>query len=174
MQPKNNVDFEYLLFTISIRPDVGKLISGSTRPKLNQDTAAKIPIPLPPTLADQRRIAAKLREQLDAVSRARAAAEAQVEAAKALAAAYVRESLCTDETEDYVLGDCLVKVKQGAGADWRNYRLIGATREGVAPAKEGVGKQPDRASRGLASVVALHALQPRPVEDLAHGCAEPV
>ncbi len=47
-------------------------------------------IPLPP-LAEQKRIAGILKEQLAAVQRARAAAEAQLEAAKALPAAYLRD-----------------------------------------------------------------------------------
>jgi type I restriction enzyme S subunit len=48
-------------------------------------------MPLPP-LAEQQRIAAILTEQMAAVERARAAAEAQLEAAKALPAAYLRSS----------------------------------------------------------------------------------
>jgi type I restriction enzyme S subunit len=50
---------------------------------------ADLEIPLPP-LEAQKRIAAILNEQMGAVERARAAAEAQLEAAKALPAAYLR------------------------------------------------------------------------------------
>lgn len=49
-----------------------------------------IPIPLPP-LAEQRRLAAQLRGQLAAVAEARAALQAQLKAAAALPAAYLRE-----------------------------------------------------------------------------------
>lgn len=42
------------------------------------------------------------------------------------------------------LADCLEEVTQGVGPSWRRYRLLGATREGLAPAKEGVGKAPER------------------------------
>lgn len=42
------------------------------------------------------------------------------------------------------LGECLHEVTQGVGPSWRQYRLVGATREGLAPAKEGVGKNPER------------------------------
>ncbi len=42
------------------------------------------------------------------------------------------------------LGDCLHEVNKGVGASWQRYRLVGATREGLAAAKEGVGKNPER------------------------------
>ena len=42
------------------------------------------------------------------------------------------------------LGDCLIEVAQGVGPDWHKYRVLGATRDGVAPAKEPVGKSPER------------------------------
>ena len=58
-------------------------------PSLKQSTVEKVTIPLPP-LSEQKRIAAILNEQMMAVERARAAAEAQWEAAKALPAAYLR------------------------------------------------------------------------------------
>lgn len=42
------------------------------------------------------------------------------------------------------LSECLREVKTGVGVDWRQYRVVGATREGIAPAKERVGKNPQR------------------------------
>jgi type I restriction enzyme S subunit len=43
-----------------------------------------------------------------------------------------------------VLGDVLNEIKSGIGADWANYPALGATREGLAPAKEPPGKNPER------------------------------
>ena len=40
--------------------------------------------------------------------------------------------------------DCLKEVTQGVGPSWKNYQVIGATRNGLAPAKEAVGKSPER------------------------------
>ena len=57
---------------------------------LNTRDLCDLPIPLPP-LPEQQRIAAVLREQMDAVERARRATEEQLEAAKALPAAYLRQ-----------------------------------------------------------------------------------
>jgi len=42
------------------------------------------------------------------------------------------------------LADCLQEVTQGVGSSWHQFRLVGATREGLAPAKDGVGKSPER------------------------------
>jgi len=66
-------------------------------------------IPLPP-LVEQRRIARILKEHSAAVERARAAAEAQLKAAKALPAAYLREAFEGDESRSwtsYRLGDLI-------------------------------------------------------------------
>jgi type I restriction enzyme S subunit len=51
---------------------------------------SNLEIPLPP-LAEQKRIAAMLNEEMAAIEKARTAAEAQLEAAKGLPAAYLRE-----------------------------------------------------------------------------------
>lgn len=42
------------------------------------------------------------------------------------------------------LDQCLEEVTKGVGPSWHKYRLIGATRSGLAAAKEGVGKNPQR------------------------------
>ncbi len=42
------------------------------------------------------------------------------------------------------LTDCLEEVTHGVGPSWHRLRLVGATREGLAPAREGVGKSPER------------------------------
>ena len=42
------------------------------------------------------------------------------------------------------LADCLVEVTQGIGDQWKQFPVLGATRNGLAPAKEAVGKNPHR------------------------------
>lgn len=64
--------------------------SGAAQPNLSVGSLSKFIIPLPP-LPEQKRIAAILNEQMTAVEKARAAAEKQLEAAKALPAAYLRQ-----------------------------------------------------------------------------------
>jgi len=43
-----------------------------------------------------------------------------------------------------LLGDVLTEIKSGIGADWAKYPVLGATRGGLAPAKERPGKNPER------------------------------
>ncbi len=71
---------------------------GSTVPGLGRENIESLKIPLPPP-AEQKRIAAILNEQMATVERARAAAEARLEAAKALGAAYLRCAFRGLETE---------------------------------------------------------------------------
>lgn len=42
------------------------------------------------------------------------------------------------------LATALKEVVRGVGTSWRNYRVVGVTRSGIAPAKENVGKHPER------------------------------
>ncbi len=63
---------------------------------VKSDKLLALQIPLPP-LPEQKRIAAILNEQLAAVEKARAAAEAQLQAAKALPAAYLRDVFGSEE-----------------------------------------------------------------------------
>ena len=91
LRPHKKIVFHFLLASISIRPDFASIVTGNTRPKLNQAVASSILIPLPP-LAEQQRIAAMLNEQMAAVDKARAAAEAKLEAVNALPAALLRQA----------------------------------------------------------------------------------
>ncbi|MBC1189801.1 restriction endonuclease subunit S [Microcystis aeruginosa CS-558/01A06] len=71
-------------------------------------------IPLPP-LSEQKRIAAILNEQMEAVEKARKATEAQLEAAKALPAAYLRAVFESEEANSWErrkLGD-IAKLERG-------------------------------------------------------------
>lgn len=71
-----------------------------SRERLQPEYVLNALIPLPP-LAEQRRIAALLSEQLAAVEQARAAAEARLEAARELPAAYLREIFESEEARSW-------------------------------------------------------------------------
>ena len=110
---------------------------------INQRVLKAFPVLLPP-LTEQRRIAGVLREQMAAVEKARVAAQARLEAAMALHESYIRESLVKGKTSRHSLSNCLIEVRNGVGPDWSKYPVLGATRGGIAPAKEGVGNTPER------------------------------
>lgn len=48
------------------------------------------------------------------------------------------------ECHRYRVRDVLTEVTKGVGPSWRQYRLVGATRDGIAPAQAAVGKSPER------------------------------
>lgn len=129
-------------------PDVRADIEGRARTaagifKINQRNLAAVRVPIPP-LAEQQRLATVLQEQMAAVERARVAAEARCEAIGALMISYVRRSLKSGNVRRVSLGDCLSEIRSGVGSSWSSYPLIGATREGLAPAKERIGKHPEK------------------------------
>ncbi len=81
---------------------------------VKNDKLLALEIPLPPLL-EQRRIAAILNEQLAAVEKARAAAEAQLQAAESLLAAYLREVFEGEEAKGWErvrLGELLTLRKE--------------------------------------------------------------
>lgn len=144
IRPKPGTADQFFLYCVLITKLSGfqATASGSTVPGLGRSEIESLEIPFPP-LAQQKRIAVILAEQLAAVERARAAAEAQLQAAKALPAAYVRQSLAGSRNL-MALSDCLIEVSRGIGSTWSQYRVLGATRAGLALAKERVGKHPER------------------------------
>ncbi len=95
-------------------------------------------------LEKQRQIAARLKAQLAEVDKARQAAEAQFAEISKLADAMVFDSLRHGNTTKQALGEVLEEVKQGIGGNWADYPVLGATRDGLAPAKEPPGKHPER------------------------------
>ncbi|MCJ7502970.1 MAG: restriction endonuclease subunit S [Acidobacteriia bacterium] len=92
---------EYLYFaTRQAMREIRLQVHGATMRHITKPEFEAIQIPLPP-LEEQKRIAAILNEQMAAVERARAAAEAQLEAAKALPAAYLRAVFSSPESQQW-------------------------------------------------------------------------
>jgi type I restriction enzyme S subunit len=85
---KTDSDVDFLFFYLN-REEVWPT-DAMAQPFITMGGAQSVLVPLPP-LPEQRRIAGILKEQMAAVEKARAAAEAQLQAAKALPAAYLRE-----------------------------------------------------------------------------------
>jgi type I restriction enzyme S subunit len=96
------------------------------------------------SIEHQIRIATHVKSQLAAASEARQAATDQIAELTHLAHAIIRETLNHPDTETHVLGDVLDEVKRGVGPSWADYPVLGATRNGLAPAREPVGKNPER------------------------------
>ena len=90
--PSHGIDSVFLYFALkSSVAYLQRLGSGATFAEVSKSQCENFEIPLPP-LSEQKRIAGILREQMAAVERARAAAEAELEAIEALPAALLRRA----------------------------------------------------------------------------------
>jgi type I restriction enzyme S subunit len=99
---------------------------------------------VPDSIQEQERIAAHLQSQLCEVEKAREANATQFREAAKLASSIVFDTLKMGKPQAHKLGDVLGEVKAGIGEGWKNYPVLGATRAGLAPAKERPGKNPER------------------------------
>jgi len=113
-------------------------------PNISKSVVEDMRIWLPSGIAVQRTIGQRLKAQFSAVEEARQAAKTQIEELAHFANAVIRESLAHPEAETVLLGDVLDEIKRGIGEDWADYPVLGATRSGLALAKEPVGKFPER------------------------------
>lgn len=136
------LDDEFLFFLLTTM-DLRNLANQMGQPVISGASIYAAVCPIPP-LPEQKRIAALLNEQMAAVERARKAAEEQVNAAELYPFALVRESLKGTRPRQMPLGECLDEVRTGVGAEWAKYPVLGATRQGLALAKDPVGKTPER------------------------------
>lgn len=136
----DELDPEFLMYAlICARAELQDLASGATHKTIYMPTLQAFHLCLPSRL-EQGRIAARLKAQLAEVEAARKAAETQLTDVSHLADAIVLDSIRNHRTGAYSLGDVLAEVKSGIGKTWASYPVLGATRDGLAPAKEAPGK----------------------------------
>jgi len=102
-----------------------------------------IAIPLP-DLAVQQQMVALLSQQLFEVAAARVALLQQQRDLGSFANAVIRNSLTEGETHAVSLRSALTEVTHGVGDTWKAFPVFGATRAGLARAKELPGKTPHR------------------------------
>ncbi len=140
----NSIDTNYLFTFLQTRlAHFQEKAVGATVPGLSREDLSSLDIPYLP-IEKQRQIAARLKAQLAEVDKARQAAEAQLRETTQLADAIVFDSIRRSKTTKHNLGEVLEEIKQGIGESWADYPVLGATRAGLAPAKEPPGKKPER------------------------------
>jgi type I restriction enzyme, S subunit len=103
LRPSSQVvpDFLYIYFQSSnYWTQIRAKARGGAQPNVNATLLAALSLPLPPR-DEQSQIAAILNEQMAAAERARTAAEAQLEAAKALPAACLRTAFESTEAQSW-------------------------------------------------------------------------
>ena len=115
--PSSKIDSQYLFYALKISvPKLQALGSGATFTEISKTELQRFEIPLPP-LAEQKRIAEILEQQMAAVERARRSAEAQLQAAENLPVAHLRAVFSSPKAQEWQkkkLGD-VFKVKSGEG-----------------------------------------------------------
>ncbi|MEM3473711.1 MAG: restriction endonuclease subunit S [Nitrososphaeria archaeon] len=90
----------YFLYSPLGQEQIKDEFHGSTQGGINQKFANEVIIPIPP-LSEQKRIAKKLKVIMDEIDKARASCEKQLEAAKALPSAYLREVFESPEAQKW-------------------------------------------------------------------------
>ncbi len=123
--------------------NLSALVKGALYPAVTDEQVRMQKIPLPP-LPEQRRIAARLRERLSTLTQARSALETQVDDLMSLIRAYISADANEPCAKVRQVCDVLVEITEGVGEAWKNQPVLGATRAGLALAKEPVGKKPER------------------------------
>lgn len=142
--PGTEVDRDFLFFyLLKARESLVDISFGGAQPNISQTVVQNLAVPLT-SLHEQKRIAKILNEQMTAVGRALKAAEEQLNAIELYPFALVRESLKSARKQRMSLGDCLDEVRKGIGAKWSECPVLGAARQGLALAKDPVGKTPQR------------------------------
>jgi type I restriction enzyme S subunit len=135
---------DFLLFQLKhLEKDLIKKGQGSTFEAINTDILFDLVV-YAPKLKEQEEIATRLLLQLSEADKAKKAIEIQLEEVTNLSNAIIYESLDKKNTQKYYLTEVLIEVKNGIGEKWKDYPVYGATRKGLALAKEPPGKKPQR------------------------------
>lgn len=114
---------------------------GAAVPNINSATLSNIKIPLP-SLGRQRGICDVVSSLLNEAKKAKRHAKKMKQDIIPLINSLIRESI--RESNSFKIGDVLCEVRKGIGDTWKDYRVLGATRNGLALAKEPPGKKPER------------------------------
>lgn len=141
---ENGIDLNYLslVLPLAARSDSTKNSMGAKL--LNKDRIYDLKIPVPDNLDKQIEVASQLNAQLSEIEKAHDALELQFKEVDNLANALIYESLNQQGTKQFKLGKVLDEIKQGIGESWEKFPVYGATKSGIALAKEPPGKYPQR------------------------------
>lgn len=136
-------DFLFYLLKKAIK-GLTELVHGATMKHVNKPVFENFEVSFPEDKTEQRKLARNLRNTLTEIEKAREATEVQIAEISNLANAIIFESISSNKTINYSLGDVLDEVKNGIGENWMSYPVYGATRKGIAMAKEPPGQNPQR------------------------------
>lgn len=138
-------DSDFLHFQLlHLRPLWMRFSQGNRKdPNINKGVVERMDVWLP-DIDEQKRVAANLRAKLDLIQKAQLALQNQFVDLIQYSASVVCESLKTGENHIRPLGEAVWEVTKGIGVEWKGHRVLGATRSGLAPAREQPGKHGER------------------------------
>ena len=142
--PELDPDF---VVTFLSTPEFQKFImdtqAGGTRQALTKSDVEAFKVPALP-IDRQKRQSRSIRSLLDVFDSAQRASAKQASELVILANCIVASSLLNAGAIVATLGDALDEVKAGIGKKWKEFPVLGATRSGLAPARERPGKHAER------------------------------
>jgi type I restriction enzyme S subunit len=118
-------------------------IAGGAIPNVSLTQIRSIELP-ELSLSEQKATVEAVRGALAAADSAIIAQRVQMQELSALADALIRSTTGTNKVKTAAIGVALNEVKQGVGVDWKDWPVLGATRAGLAPARERPGKHAER------------------------------
>jgi type I restriction enzyme S subunit len=118
-------------------------IAGGAIPNVSLTQIRSIELPAI-SLSEQKASVAAVRGALASADSAVIATRVQMQELSALADALIRQSLGTQGVKTTCIGDALDEVKHGIGPGWKDQAVLGATRAGLAAARERPGKHAER------------------------------
>ncbi len=140
------LDSEYLFYFSRCNTFINSLsglVQGALYPAITDKQVLSQFIPWHP-IEKQRHIAIHLKTRLAEVEKARKAVEIQLQETEKLANAIIFNSINRCKPQTLPLGKVLDEIKQGIGENWADFPVLGATKDGLAPAKSPPGKKPER------------------------------
>lgn len=144
--PEKGVDREFLAYAFRRQAVVNAAVAetnGSRMPRADLNVVLRVPTPFPP-IPEQRRIVAQIESRRTVVAEIRSELLSQRADLAVLKEVLLHELFSADRFESVPLGGVLTQRTSGVGSAWASFPLYGATRDGIAPAKERVGKHGER------------------------------
>ncbi len=139
------IDSEYLFYHLKYRiKEIQELGSGSIFAEVSKSILESFEIHFPQDIKHQKQISTQIKSQLAEVEKARKAVKLQLCEVESLGNAIVFDSTRKGKTKTALIGDVLDEIKKGVGENWHEHLVLGATRNGLALAKEPPGKNPQR------------------------------
>lgn len=123
--------------------DMGWIANTQALPSVNGSAIAKVQLPNPDR-SKQATTASRLTKVLGALGQVSQHLQLQIKEILQLGNQIVVHSLNTQSVAVHELGDVVCEVKNGVGPGWDNFPVLGATRAGLAPARERPGKHAER------------------------------